>query len=134
MFKRDNHHTESAPHDAGGTGREIPDVTDESFDATIAGRVTVVDFHAAWCGPCRQFSPTFERAAAHDDGSLQFVRCNVDESPRTAVRYGILSIPTVVLVDGAGQVIDRFSGVAGPGQLHEFLYGEARTTGAAAGA
>ena len=77
------------------------DVTDESFAGEVleAGRPVVVDFWAPWCGPCRAIGPALEELAATTE-RIDFVKIDVDESPETAARYGVLSLPTVILFDG----------------------------------
>lgn len=73
-------------------------VTDETFDAEVlgVGRAVVVDFWAPWCGPCKAIEPALEELA-ESNASVEFVKLDIDENPRTASRYGVLSIPTVTL-------------------------------------
>jgi thioredoxin 1 len=73
-------------------------VTDETFDAEVlgAGRAVVVDFWAPWCGPCKAIEPALEELAESNAG-VEFVKLDIDENPGTASRYGVLSIPTVML-------------------------------------
>jgi thioredoxin len=84
----------------------IQDLTETTFDEAVADGVTVVDFWAGWCGPCRAMAPQFERAAAMRPG-YRFAKVDVDTEPALATRYGIQSIPTVIVLrDGepvAGQ-------------------------------
>jgi thioredoxin 1 len=77
------------------------DVTDESFAADVlqAGKPVVVDFWAPWCGPCKAIAPALEELAATTD-AVDFVKLDIDANPETASRYGVLSIPTVILFEG----------------------------------
>jgi thioredoxin 1 len=77
------------------------DVTDHSFDADVLGADTpvVVDFWAPWCGPCRAIHPILEQLEEQTGSSVQFAKINIDENPDVATRYGVLSIPTVMLFE-----------------------------------
>jgi thioredoxin 1 len=74
------------------------DVTDESFEADVlrAENPVVVDFWAPWCVPCKAIVPALEELAAATD-TVEFVKLDIDANPKTADRYGVLSIPTVIL-------------------------------------
>ena len=84
-------------------------VTDDSFQAEVleSERPVIVDFWAAWCGPCRVMSPILEELAQERD-DLRVVKVDVDHNQRVAARYGVLSMPTfMVFRDGApvGQIV-----------------------------
>jgi thioredoxin 1 len=76
----------------------VRDVTDSSFDADVlrADKPVVVDFGAPWCGPCKAVHPVLEQLAGESD-RVDFVKLDIDENPVAASRYGVLSIPTVIL-------------------------------------
>jgi len=76
----------------------MKDVTDASFETDVlaAGRPVVVDFWAPWCGPCRAIAPALEELAGETD-RVEFVKLDIDENPEAAARFGVLSIPTVIL-------------------------------------
>jgi thioredoxin 1 len=76
-------------------------VTDETFEREVlqAEKPVVVDFWAPWCGPCKAIEPALDELAG-TTGSVEFVKLDIDENPRTATTYGVLSLPTVMLFAG----------------------------------
>jgi thioredoxin 1 len=80
----------------------VRETTDASFDQDVlqADAPVVVDFWAPWCGPCRAIGPILEQLETTSGGRVAFTKVNIDENPDIAVRYGVLSIPTVMLFEG----------------------------------
>ena len=75
------------------------EVTDATFDQQVlkAEGNVLVDFWAPWCGPCRFVAPVLEEIAQEKEGSLTILKLNIDENQRTAMEYGVMSIPTMIL-------------------------------------
>jgi len=85
-------------------------LTDATFDAEITkSGVILVDFWAAWCGPCLRIAPVLEQIAADMAGRVRIGKLNVDENPRTAARFQVMSIPTM-LVFKDGRLVDGIVG------------------------
>ena len=87
-------------------------VTDATFAAEVEGSPmpVVVDVWAAWCGPCRTIAPMIDDLAASMAGRVRFAKLNIDDNPTTASRFGVRSIPTL-LVFKDGREVDRIVGV-----------------------
>lgn len=96
-------------------------VDDGSFDAFVREHATVVvDCWAPWCGPCRAMGPIIDELAARWSGKVAFGKLNTDENPRTAARYGIMSIPTL-LIFRDGEFADQVVGLPPKPQLIQML-------------
>lgn len=85
--------------------------TDANFqDTALSGGVSVVDFWAEWCGPCRLIGPIIEDLAAQYEGKVKIGKVNVDDNPAISNKYGIRSIPTILFIKD-GEVVDKHVGV-----------------------
>ena len=100
------------------------DMTTDTFDHDVVRRShelpVVVDFWAAWCGPCRMLGPAIEAEAEKRAGRLELVKLNVDAEPVIAARYGIQSIPTVAVFRN-GEPVTGFVGAYPPAAIARFL-------------
>ena len=86
-------------------------VTDSDFDQEVleADTPVLVDFWAEWCAPCKMVAPVLEDLAAEYDGKIKFTKVDVDTNPQTAMKYGIRSIPTLLVFKG-GSPVDQVVG------------------------
>jgi thioredoxin 1 len=100
----------------------IKTVTDLSFEQDVinSGKPVLVDFWAEWCGPCRALTPILEDVAASYGDKVTIAKLNIDESPQTPSKYGVMSIPTLILFKN-GQVEAIKMGLLSKSQLSAFI-------------
>lgn len=90
----------------------ILELTSSKWDSEVLNSkgITIVDFWAPWCGPCRIIAPTIEELAKEYEGKIKVGKLNTDENPEIATRYGIMGIPTIMFFKD-GQRVDQVVGV-----------------------
>src|SRR2546425_1144407 len=101
-------------------------LTEQNFDEALAAAsgLVMVDFWAAWCGPCRAIAPVLEALAEASEGQVTLMKVNVDENPGLAARYDVRSIPTILLVKH-GMVVERVVGAVPKAVLQDIVSAQA---------
>jgi thioredoxin 1 len=112
----------SSQQDHRGYDKGVVHLTEQTFDEALAAAegIWMVDFWAAWCGPCRAIAPVLEELAQTSKGGVTLAKVNVDEQPALAARYGIRSIPTILFVKD-GKVADQMIGAVPKAQVQAKL-------------
>lgn len=103
-------------------GQNVVEVTDQTFATEVLQSSTpvLVDFWAAWCGPCMALAPTIEEVADSNQGSVKVCKVNIDENPNTAAQFGVRSIPTILLFKG-GKNVGQLVGNVPKQLIEEFI-------------
>lgn len=92
-------------------------LTKDTFEDTITdNEIVLIDFWAEWCGPCKMISPILDEIASEHVDKISIAKLNIDDSPEIARRFGVMSIPTMIVFDG-GQEAARIVGAKGKAQL-----------------
>lgn len=100
---------------------DINQITPENFDSVVNGSLPVlVDFWAPWCGPCRSLSPIVDEVADELAGKITVAKCNVDDNQDLAMKFGVMSIPTLIVFKN-GEEIDRSVGALPKARLQALL-------------
>ncbi len=87
------------------------ELTNDNFEATVKEGVSLVDFWAPWCGPCRMIAPVIEELAEEFEGKANICKVNTDEQQELAMQFGVRSIPTIVFMKD-GEIVDQMIGAA----------------------
>ncbi len=100
----------------------VSKVSDSNFESEVlkSTEPVVVDFWAEWCGPCKMIAPALEELSGSLGGKVKIVKLNVDENPATAAKYGIMSIPTLMLFKN-GELASRQVGAAPKQKLEAWI-------------
>ena len=100
----------------------VEKVSDTTFESEVlkANGPVVVDFWAEWCGPCRMIAPALEEIAGSLGDKVKILKLNVDENPQTAAKYGIMSIPTLMIFKNC-QMASRQVGAAPKQKLEQWI-------------
>jgi len=96
--------------------------TDSTFDTDVikSDKLTVIDFWAEWCGPCKALGPVIDQLSTEYSGKVNIGKLDVDNNPEVSSKYGIRSIPTILFVKG-GQVVDKVVGAVPKAQLQSTI-------------
>ena len=108
--------------------KNVKDFTEQTFHEAMNEGVVLVDFWAPWCGPCRMQGPILEDVASRAAAGVTIGKINVDEEPNVAARFGVQSIPTL-LVFANGKVVKQFVGVQNAAKLESALADAAAEAG-----
>lgn len=99
----------------------LPNINDSNFQEILAdSESVVVDFSATWCGPCKKLAPLFEEIATTHCSQARFLTCDVGESPSFASKYGIMSVPTIIIFK-KGSPVETIVGLQSKERLSESI-------------
>ncbi len=98
----------------------VANISDAEFQGAVASGVTLVDFWAPWCGPCKMIAPVLDELAGELQGKAKIVKINVDDNPEVAGSFGIMSIPTLILFKD-GKPVNKLVGGQPKPQLKAFI-------------
>jgi len=95
-------------------------INEENFiELRESGKPMVVDFWAVWCGPCKRMAPIIEEVAAEYEGKVNIGKCDVEECEDLAAQFQVTSIPTIVLMNAQGEIVNRLVGLQSKAKMEE---------------
>jgi len=103
-------------------GKNVHQVNDLNFDQEVlqADTPVLVDFTATWCGPCRQIAPLVDQLADEFEGKVKVTKCDIDESPNTAQKFGIRGVPSLYVFKG-GEVVGQQMGAVPKNVIQQLM-------------
>lgn len=99
---------------------QMQELNESDFHAAVSEGLTLVDFWAPWCGPCQMQGPTIDKIAEEYEGKAAIGKLNVDDNADTAAKFGVMSIPTLILFKD-GEKVEQFTGVQSEDKLKTAL-------------
>ena len=96
------------------------ELTNDNFNATVESGISLVDFWAPWCGPCRMIAPVIDELAGDFEGKANICKVNTDEQQDLATKYGVRSIPTILFMKD-GEIVDQVVGASSKQALSDKL-------------
>ena len=105
-----------------GANGNVVEITDQNFAEIVEGSsgLTMVDFWAEWCQPCKMLTPTIEELAAEFEGKVKIGKVDTDSNREVSIKYGVSAIPTIMLFNG-GEVVKKFVGLTSKDQFQAAL-------------
>ena len=94
----------------------VRNITEAGYDEAVKTGKVLVDFWATWCGPCKMQGALIDQKLVPEHPEIEVLKVNVDEEPALAARFGVMSIPTLILYKD-GQVVDQFVGLTKPDEI-----------------
>ena len=95
-------------------------LNDENFQETVSKGVTLVDFYADWCGPCKRIAPVIEELATEMQGKATIAKLDIEQAQSTTAKFQVMSIPTIIIFKD-GKEVDRIIGLASKDRLEKSI-------------